>query len=205
MGKEKQSPSPTHKNDINIDSYENIKKKLNLPQKNEFRRPSYHEIKELDGKIQNYYYSGKLNKLSIEGVCSKYIEQTTYKQIELKNVKVILYNKKEVIDFNQLKNDIQISMCNYIQKYFTFPDSITDLISFMPDFSKEDNKITLLLWNNSKYKIIADKQDISDRKVRMDIKINRLGITKSEKNDYTAVAIVGFQIDSNIECDCESD
>lgn len=37
----------------------------------------------------------------------------------------------------------------------------------------------------------------------MDIKVNWLGITKSDKND--SVAIVGFQIDSNIECDIDSE
>lgn len=49
----------------------------------------------MDNKHHNYYYSDKINKLSIEGVYSKYSEHPSNKQIELKNVKVIFTIKKK--------------------------------------------------------------------------------------------------------------
>lgn len=175
------------------------KRKYNIPQKNNRKRIMMNDVDILEvSKIKSYNYYGKEFKLKLLAKVDEIVKEDKYKKITLKNINVLLCNGKEINNFYEMKNDIQIYIAQYVSKYFNLPAGIENVVCYMSNLEGEDSKLNLFLFRNTMKYLSYKNNEIYNKMITVEVMVHNISLTLKKDDEKTCVVYANFRMCSEI-------
>lgn len=175
------------------------KRKYNIPQKNNRKRIMMNDVDSLEvSKIKSYNYYGKEFKLKLLAKVDEIVKEDKYKKITLKNINVLLCNGKEINNFYEMKNDIQIYIAQYVSKYFNLPAGIENVVCYMANLEGEDSKLNLFLFRNTMKYLSYKNSEIYNKMITVEVMVHNISLTLKKDDEKTCVVYANFRMCSEI-------